>query len=115
MIIVNVNKVYYYNGDRMDIPNKDTLYFVIFDVVFELMPDGGFKKYKVIETELEKRRVRGRKIDKLTGEAAATRIRTNLTSEKNGFFRYIKIPNSATMGHPLIKTKKGEGIIFTNK
>ena len=119
---VNIDRIidkrsgsYYYKGNPIEISNTDTIYFIIFDVVFDLMPDGGFRTYKAIEKEMDKRRVRGHKISRLAGDKAAARIRTNLTSEKNGFFRYANISNSATMGHPLIETKKGAGITFNNR
>ncbi|MGD0328495.1 MAG: hypothetical protein ABSB00_02145 [Minisyncoccia bacterium] len=114
-IVDKVDKTYYYNGASISIGNRNTLYFNVFDVVFELMPDGGEKTYAEIETALRKRRIKGRKIAPKNGSDRDARIRTNLTSEQNGFFRYAKnIENSSSENRPLIEAKKGEGIIFNN-
>jgi hypothetical protein len=114
-IVDKVDGIFYYNGNPVLIRNKDTLYFNVFDVLFELIPNGGEKSYAEIETALSKRSVKGKKIPHLTGPKRDARIRTNLTSEHNGFFRYAKnIENTSTMGHPLIDTEKGKGITFNN-
>ena len=107
--------IYYYGGEALKGVNEKTQYWVIFDTIFTLMPDGGFRTYTVIEKELRKRRVGGRKLSPLKGTKMIERIRHNLTSDKNGFFRYAKIPNSADEGRAIIETKKGDGIIFNNR
>jgi ribosome-associated translation inhibitor RaiA len=114
-IVDKVEGTYYYYGNPIEIRNKDTDYFNVFDVVFELMPNGGQKSYADIETALRKRSVRGKKIHALTNTKRDRRIRMNLTSTGNGFFRYAKnIENTSTLGHPLIDTQMGKGIIFNN-
>ncbi len=112
--IDKIDGEYYCGGRPLKRLNKDTLYWVVFDTVFALMPNGGFSKYITIENELKKRRIKGRKLRSLKGEDMIKRIRQNLTSEKNGFFRYAKIDNGTGDGRAIMETERGEGIKFNN-
>ncbi len=105
---------FYHEGRPIQIRGRDTLYFAVFDTVFNLMPDGGEKKYTEIEKALRRRLVRGSKIRPLKGAKMRDRIRHNLTSNKNGFFRYANISNATSEGQAIIETRKGEGIVFRN-
>ncbi len=114
-IIDKLDGVFYYDGEPLKkLKNKDTLYWVIFDTVFGLMSNGGFKTYSEIEKELKGKRANGRKLPHFTGAKSQKRIRQNLTSEKNGFFRYAGIGNSTGDGRAIIETQKGKGITFNN-
>ena len=106
---------YYREGKLISVPNKDTLYYILFDVVYNLISEGGLVTYEEIEKSLRKRKVKSIKITPMQGAARNKRIQNNLTDNKNGFFRYASIDNEVVGGKELIKVERTKGIRFNNK
>ena len=104
---------YWRDGQLINISNKDTLYFVIFDVVYGLAKTGGEINYSDIENNLRKRMVNGRKVESLDGQKRNKRILARV----NEFFKMTKTENVVQDGRKLIEPKgrRGKQIKFNNR
>lgn len=107
---------FFKDGELVKIPDKDTLYYIIFDTVFNLIPKGGFVSYEDIEKSLTKRKLKRINIPSLKKQKDRNkRISNNLLANKNGFFRHSSLENEIIGGRKLLETKRGMGVTFNNK
>ncbi len=109
--IVDDGDGYRYKGALLDKLSKKTDYFIVFDVIYKLIPTGGFETYENIGKQVKGRI---RKTRNFSQKKMTTFIQNNLY-EHNGFLHYAKkINNTLTGGKRLIQTIRGEGIEFNN-
>lgn len=98
---------YYCKGKLIKFPNPSALYAQFFRAVFELGDSSGFVSSKDINPRLRWKE----KSPPTKTKAIQQRIR----NAKLNLFRHVKgLPKKTPRGEPLIKLKRGEGVIFNN-
>lgn len=96
-----------YKGKLLEV-SKDTLWFTLFDIVYELTDGNGEISNEKIESALRKKVVRGKKVPPREPLKRNRRIGNNL-GKHNGFLKYAKIDGESfgkeTLpdGRPFIK------------
>lgn len=100
-----------YNNLRINKPGKNTQSYIVFDVLYTLLPEGGFVKYEDISKELKKRLSKTKDL----GKEKIQKFIIDRLDKNNGFIRSAKINNLVAGGKKLIEVNKGEGIVFNNK
>lgn len=99
---------YFFNNKPLKFENTDTIYFKIFDVLYEKADANGFYSYGEINKFLQE-----------SGEKPLTdrtKIVERVSNGLKNLLRYSNLPKNVKTpdGRPLIKTKRGKGLIFYN-
>ena len=101
-----------FNNLLIDNLGKDTDYYIVFDVVYTLLPKSGFVKYVDIGKEIKNRI---KKTSNFSSGQMAKFIQTKL-DKNNGFLHYAKKVNNALPGgKELIHIIKRKGVEFNNR
>ena len=100
---------YLFDGNIVDIKNKDASYYIVFDACFSLKPNGGEIYYEDIIDECRKRGISE------TQKSIQAKLTANGTNAL--FFRYVKgIKQSPSGGVKLFRAdQKGRYLQFNNK
>jgi hypothetical protein len=99
---------YFFSNKPLKFENTDTIYFKIFDVLYEKADTNGFCSYGEINKFLQE-----------SGEETLTdkaKIVERISNGLKNLLRYSNLPKNGKIqdGKPLIKTKRGKGLIFYN-
>lgn len=105
---------YYYKGVLIEV-GTDAIYRKVFDVLFDVLPDGGYVPYGRLAMEIRKRFPEK---NKLSDSEMQEDIRENLL-DHNGFLHHakiggVKIPTTIRGGKRLINIRRGKGVEFNN-
>lgn len=104
---------FYYDGRRIEM-SQETIYYKVFDALYELGAHDGSVSYGEIEKHLIKLRVKAALNDKKRSKRII-----NAISERQGLFKFAKIngkkiPNVTKNGQELVEVVKGIGLKLNN-
>lgn len=109
--IIKGGEDFKYKGAILTEIAKDTDYYIVFNALYNLLPEGGFVDYKKLGNEVIKYIPKTKRLKK---DKLIRFIQRNLTDEHNGFLHYAGIKNSTAGGKKLIRAIRGKGIDFNN-
>ena len=107
LITRDSNGDFYYRGKLINFQDEENIYYKVFAAVFEKSDANGFCSYH----EIDKFLIQSGE-DKLKD---VDKINKRITNAVANLFRFTKnLPNKAPSGKPIIKVKRGRGLIFNN-
>jgi hypothetical protein len=101
------------NGPRLLKLKKSALYYIAFDAIYSLIPDGGTITFNDFAGGA-KMGIK-RKLTNKDNTKKCKIIRSFLTDKSNGFLRASKIKDTTFNNKPLIECNPITGIVFNNK
>ncbi len=110
--IIKEGEDFKYNGKFLDKVSKDADYYIVFNTLYSLLPQGGFVGYADISKDVNKYLPKTKRISK---QKLTKLIQQNLNDKSNSFLHYAGIVNSVAGGKKLIATVRGKGFQFNNK
>lgn len=115
-IFKDINGDYYLNDGhkpRLLKLGKRTKYYVAFDALYSLVPEGGivsFSDFSGVVSSIVKRKLMNK-----NDKEKCRIIRSYLTDRKNGFLRASKIGEATFNNKPMIECEPKTGITFNNR
>jgi hypothetical protein len=98
-----------YEGKLIEKISKNTDYYIIFNSLYTLLPDGGSIKYTDLIKKISEYIPKTKRL-----KDPISFLQRNLSDRNNGFLHYAEIPNLISGGKRLIKTIRGYGFEFNN-
>ena len=112
--IVKDGEDYFYNNQSITTITKGTKYYIVFDNLYRMAPQGGTVKYDELGENVKKE-LNDKKINKLKSEKLVMFLQKNLTDNTNGFLKRAGIKNMGSKGKKLIGTQRGKAFEFNNE